>query len=198
MSKKNNAKKNVPPMATEVLGSPVALVEQTEAQTAVLEKPVVVQPLAVAQPVTPAAVVEVGKALPVSQVVTSPFLTVLGWSDLFTHVVTKTAKKVYNGPVAKTELVSTDKTSVKQTEAGVKRYELFGHAITSVIRWLGNEGYTAKPVARMLKEAYGLDVPMATIQTQCQAGKAGRGKLPELSPEQIFEINEHMGAHAGN
>lgn len=70
---------------------------------------------------------------------------------------------------------------------GAPRYNLFGHPITSILRWYGSQGYTAKPVTAALGKL-GVVCAPATVSTQLQHGKHNRGNLPTLTAEQINEL----------
>jgi len=65
---------------------------------------------------------------------------------------------------------------------------LWGHQPTSVIRWMGKEGFNFKQAKRAL-EASGVDMKDATIRAQLSAGKKGlRGSPANLTPEQASRL----------
>ncbi len=64
---------------------------------------------------------------------------------------------------------------------------VFGYSSTSVLRWMGQQGWTNKQCMGVLY-AYGLDVSPATVQTQRQCGRKGTGTVPAFSDVQVAEL----------
>lgn len=65
--------------------------------------------------------------------------------------------------------------------------EVWGHQPTAVIRWMGQEGWSAKEAQQVLK-AKGLDVSENTIKTQLSWGKLGKKPPAPLTPEQMTDL----------
>ncbi len=65
---------------------------------------------------------------------------------------------------------------------------IFGHSSTSILRWMGKQGWTNKECCAAVS-SFGMAVSPATVQTQRQCGRKDIGKLPELTPEQVIDLN---------
>ena len=59
------------------------------------------------------------------------------------------------------------------------RYQVFGHPVTAVLRWMGTQGLTAAQAAAALK-SLGVEPSMTTVKIQV-SGKANRGAIPQLT-----------------
>ena len=69
---------------------------------------------------------------------------------------------------------------VKPGEGGRgNRYQVFGHPVTAILRWMGTQGFTAAQAAAALK-SLGVEPSMTTVKIQI-SGKAKRGAIPQLT-----------------
>lgn len=69
---------------------------------------------------------------------------------------------------------------VKPGEGGRgNRYQVFGHPVTAVLRWMGTQGFTAAQAAAALK-SLGVEPSLTTIKIQV-SGKTKRGAIPQLT-----------------
>ena len=69
---------------------------------------------------------------------------------------------------------------VKPGEGGRgNRYQVFGHPVTAILRWMGTRGFSAVQAAAALK-ALGVEPSMTTVKIQV-SGKANRGAIPPLT-----------------
>lgn len=76
---------------------------------------------------------------------------------------------------------------------GGKRFDMFGHPITAVLRWMGKNGWTV-PEARKALDSMGFaGVANPTLSAQIAAGKKPdnpRGEPAQLTEEQASKLNE--------
>lgn len=85
--------------------------------------------------------------------------------------------------------VAKENTPPKQEGEG-KRDLFFGHPATSVIRWMGKEGWSFEDAQKVLAH-HNISVAGGTIRTQLLCGRKGmRGDPAKLSKAQIAELNE--------
>src|SRR5690606_14576156 len=76
-------------------------------------------------------------------------------------------------------------------EAPVRGGLFFGHQPTAVLRWMGQQGFSAKEAQAAL-QGMGVEVSEATVKTQVAAGKRGqRGEPAALTPEQQDALNSY-------
>lgn len=82
---------------------------------------------------------------------------------------------------------------VTEGEQGGKRYSLFEHNISSVIRWMGKDGFTNEQVIKALAH-YEIEVNPVTVSAQRNAGVKGqRGDPAALTPEQQVLLRKAGG-----
>lgn len=91
-------------------------------------------------------------------------------------------------------LVTDATKTVTQGERGGKRYTLFGHPVTAVLRWMGTDAWTVEQ-SRAALTAMGIeDVADATLTAQLRAGRKGeRGPAAELTEDQINQLYKTIG-----
>jgi SPP1 gp7 family putative phage head morphogenesis protein len=71
---------------------------------------------------------------------------------------------------------------------------LWGHQPTAVLRWMGQDGWSAEDAQRAM-QASGVEVSLPTIKTQLGAGRTGqRGDPAKLTNDQIIELNRRRQA----
>lgn len=77
-------------------------------------------------------------------------------------------------------------------EGGTTRPNIFGHPVTAVLRWMGQEGFDAAQAAKALRR-YGVEASPVTIGIQLKAGKTGdRGSPANITDDQANEIYEKI------
>lgn len=88
------------------------------------------------------------------------------------------------------EKKATEKKVVEKKRSIKERKELFGHSITSIIRWMGVEDWSFESASTALKSA-GVEIAEATIRIQLKAGKAGlRGPAAELTSKEAKALRK--------
>lgn len=74
-----------------------------------------------------------------------------------------------------------------------KRKKIYGYPATSVIRWMGKEGFSYEEAAKVLKH-FGCDTAKNTVKIQLVAGKRGeRGDPADLTLTQERELHKISG-----
>lgn len=97
------------------------------------------------------------------------------------------------------------KAPVVQTEGGGNRAYIFGYAVTAIIRWMGKNGWSTKQAKKVIDHFLGVgSISPATVQAQILGGrniaklnrddKGWRGDAPDLSPEQIKQLEDALAA----
>jgi phosphoribosylformimino-5-aminoimidazole carboxamide ribonucleotide (ProFAR) isomerase len=79
------------------------------------------------------------------------------------------------------------KKSVEKKKIAGERYQLFGHPITSVLRWMGKNGLT---VAQAREAVKSLKVGCAdgTVAVQVGRGIRDEGSIPELTTAEMKKL----------
>jgi hypothetical protein len=78
----------------------------------------------------------------------------------------------------------------QKTASGNPRYTLFGKSVTSVLRWMGKQGWDKETAARVLK-AEGITVDDQTVRSQVN-GWDYRGEPAELSKDEEKKLKAHL------
>ena len=75
---------------------------------------------------------------------------------------------------------------------GGRRYLLYGHNVTSVLRFLGLDGWTLEESSKLMT-ILGLSVKEATLKAQLRAGRLGeRGDPAKLTDEQVAQLYQSI------
>lgn len=83
---------------------------------------------------------------------------------------------------------SSVKKKEKERQEAPPKITLFGYPPTSIVRWLGANGYPLS-AAESVVDYYGLPISKSTISTQWRAGTKGeRGEPAPLTKEQVAEL----------
>lgn len=83
-----------------------------------------------------------------------------------------------------------NKTRTSSGNGGAKgmRYDMFGHPVTSVLRWMGKQGWTAKEAEKVCLKL-NCAVAEATVKIQVVAGRKGkRGEPASLTEAQTQQL----------
>ncbi len=91
-------------------------------------------------------------------------------------------------------LVVQETTTTKITEGknGGRRYDLFGHPVTAVLRWMGSQDWTADE-AYAVVTAFGIECSESTAKIQVRAGAkkdTSRGEPAKLTAAQVKELED--------
>lgn len=102
------------------------------------------------------------------------------------------APKTDRGTVAKIAIDIKNDTKIEaaavSTGSGAKRFNIFGHVVTAVIRWMGAHRWTVDQAQRAIAKI-GLPVAPATVQAQIRGGMTGtRGEPADLTEDQIAAL----------
>lgn len=98
---------------------------------------------------------------------------------------------------AKKKLAAQVAVITKQKEENpelTQRSELVGHSVTSVLRWMGANGWTLEQAREALKR-HNIEVAEVTLTSQFRGGQLGkRGEPAQLTKEQIAELSGEKSA----
>lgn len=86
---------------------------------------------------------------------------------------------------------NTDIPTSQANGAKGSRYTIYGHPVTAVLRWMGNEQWTVKNARCILNKMGLTEVKDPTLHAQVGAGRRGdtsRGELPKLDPDQTANL----------
>lgn len=94
--------------------------------------------------------------------------------------------------------------TVAEGKKGGKKYRVWGHPVTAILRWMGSDAWTFKDARTALKKLGVPDVGDPTVKAQLLAGRAGgdcngRGPAAALTPAQtetLYSLLEKTGAPA--
>jgi hypothetical protein len=89
-------------------------------------------------------------------------------------------------------VVKDEQVEVTQGQKGGRRYDLFGHPVTAVIRWMGKAGWDKAKAKKGLAKM-GIECSDTTVGIQLRAGAAGntdRGDPAVLTPGQAAQLEE--------
>lgn len=86
---------------------------------------------------------------------------------------------------------------LKRLMAGERRrgqqYELYGHPVTAVFRWMGKNGWTKEEALKVV-EHFKIECSPLTVDRQIKAGSKGeRGEPAEITTEQASEMSAIAG-----
>jgi hypothetical protein len=96
-------------------------------------------------------------------------------------------------PKAKAVISESENGKVSQGTGGGKRYDLFGHPVTGVLRWMGKNGWKFAQ-ARAALDKLGIDCADGTLTAQLGAGAKGkRGDPSPVTPEQAAKLTAAAG-----
>jgi hypothetical protein len=96
-------------------------------------------------------------------------------------------------PKAKAVISESENGKVSQGTGGGKRYDLFGHPVTGVLRWMGKQGWKFAQ-ARAALDKLGIDCADGTLTAQLGAGAKGkRGDPSPVTPEQAAKLTAAAG-----
>lgn len=95
------------------------------------------------------------------------------------------------------EDVEVEKVAVEKKVGEPRRkYDVLGFPVTSVLRWMGKEGWTIDQAAAVLTKL-GCNCSPATVKIQVRAGAKGdtseKGPPADLSPEQAQVLRGYLG-----
>jgi hypothetical protein len=104
------------------------------------------------------------------------------------------APKVRPGSKWETRTGAAGAVTVTEGKKGGKKYRIWGHPVTAVIRWMGSDAWTFDDVRLALKELGVPDVGDNTVKAQLIAGRKGgdcdgRGPAAELTGDQQNILN---------
>jgi len=101
--------------------------------------------------------------------------------------------KQSNTPTGTDGTATGEASKVTQGDRGGKRYELFGHAITGVLRAMGKAGWKFAD-ARKALNVLGIECADATLHAQLRAGVKGeRGDPAPLTAENFQALKDALG-----
>lgn len=83
----------------------------------------------------------------------------------------------------------------KSNGGGVRgqRYEMFGHPVTAVFRWMGKQGWTIEQAMKAIAH-FNIACSPSTVKIQVKAGSVGqRGEPAALTAEQAQQLEQAAG-----
>jgi hypothetical protein len=95
--------------------------------------------------------------------------------------------------VARVRMIADEKAAAPPRTEGDGRILMFGHAVTSVIRWMAKDGWTFEEVQAVMGKNK-ISVADGTIKTQLGRGRRGKGDPADLSKKQILQLKRDRKA----
>ncbi len=87
-------------------------------------------------------------------------------------------------------IAKTEDTTITQGRKGGKRYSLFDHPVTAVLRWMGEDGWTVPEARKALNKLGFTEVSDSTIQVQVNKGKKLIEAGANLDKSQIDQLRK--------
>jgi hypothetical protein len=102
----------------------------------------------------------------------------------------KTVDAANQNLITQINAIAEQKAAAPPRTEGDGRILMFGHAVTSVIRWMGKQDWTFEQVKQAMSD-HNVSVAGGTIKTQLNAGRKGkRGEPADLTKKQIMVLNQ--------